>query len=130
MKAQAAVKVTLPVRLNSKFIIGPEGAHLNISGISGLAAKTSYAMFLMKAIQDTYIKNKSEDESVAFVMFNVKSRDLLTIDQPNDYDDEDDPAKKRLKMKLCIKSLAFRLSRFIMSTIIIRILPREAGTHI
>lgn len=59
-------KVTLPVRLNSKFIIGPEGAHLNISGISGLAAKTSYAMFLMKAIQDTYIKNKSEDESVAY----------------------------------------------------------------
>ena len=84
MKAQAgSEKVTLPVRLNSKFIIGPEGAHLNISGISGLAAKTSYAMFLMKAIQDTYIKNKSEDESVAFVMFNVKGRDLLTIDQPN-----------------------------------------------
>ena len=88
-------KVTLPVRLNSKFIIGPEGAHLNISGISGLAAKTSYAMFLMKAIQDTYIKNKSEDESVAFVMFNVKGRDLLTIDQPNDYYDEDDPAKEK-----------------------------------
>ena len=37
-------------------------------------------MFLMKAIQDTYIKNKSEDESVAFVMFNVKGRDLLTIE--------------------------------------------------
>lgn len=35
-------KVTLPVNLNSKFIIGPEGAHLNISGISGLASKTSY----------------------------------------------------------------------------------------
>ena len=43
-------KVTLPVNLNSKFIIGPEGAHLNISGISGLASKTSYAMFLLKAI--------------------------------------------------------------------------------
>lgn len=37
-------KVTLPANLNSKFIIGPEGAHLNISGISGLASKTSYAM--------------------------------------------------------------------------------------
>ncbi len=48
-------KVTLPVNLNSKFIIGPEGAHLNISGISGLAAKTSYSMFLMKAIQPAYI---------------------------------------------------------------------------
>ncbi len=84
----------------------------------------------MKAIQDTYIKNKSEDESVAFVMFNVKGRDLLTIDQPNDYDDEDDPAKEKAENEALYKNLAFRLSRFIMSTIIIRILPREAGTHI
>ena len=68
-------KVTLPVHLNSKFIIGPEGAHLNISGISGLASKTSYAMFLLKAIQDSYMKkdSKNEDEdSVAFVLFNAK----------------------------------------------------------
>lgn len=58
-------KVTLPVNLNSKFIIGPEGAHLNISGISGLAAKTSYAMFLLKAIQDSYMKKpKTDDEDI------------------------------------------------------------------
>lgn len=90
-------KVTLPVRLNSKFIIGPEGAHLNISGISGLAAKTSYAMFLMKAIQDRYLASDDEEDSVAFVMFNVKGRDLLTIDQPNDYSDEENPEIAREK---------------------------------
>lgn len=92
-------KVTLPVNLNSKFIIGPEGAHLNISGISGLASKTSYAMFLLKAIQDSYMKKdpKIEDEdSVAFVLFNVKGKDLLAIDQINDFADESNPeaAKK------------------------------------
>lgn len=84
-------KVTIPVNLNSKFIIGPEGAHLNISGISGLASKTSYAMFLLKAIQDSYIKKnpKHDDEdSVAFVLFNVKGKDLLAIDQINDFSDE------------------------------------------
>lgn len=89
-------KVTLPVNLNSKFIIGPEGAHLNISGISGLASKTSYAMFLLKAIQDSYLKkaNDSEDEdSVAFVLFNVKGKDLLAIDQLNDFADEKNPEK-------------------------------------
>jgi len=32
--------VTIPVHFNSHFLIGPEGAHLNISGISGLASKT------------------------------------------------------------------------------------------
>lgn len=91
-------KVTLSVNLNSKFIIGPEGAHLNISGISGLAAKTSYAMFLLKAIQDIYInksrKNDNED-SVAFVLFNVKGKDLLAIDQTNDFADEQVPEEAK-----------------------------------
>lgn len=89
-------KVTLPVNLNSKFIIGPEGAHLNISGISGLASKTSYAMFLLRAIQDSYIKKAPEDEdSVAFVLFNVKGKDLLAIDQLNDFADERQPEQAR-----------------------------------
>lgn len=91
-------KVMRPVKLNSKFIIGPEGAHLNISGISGLASKTSYAMFLLKAIQDSYMKKEpiNEDEdSVAFVLFNVKGKDLLAIDQLNDFTDERDPELAR-----------------------------------
>lgn len=72
---------TLPVYFNFHFLIGPEGAHLNISGISGLASKTSYAMFLMKAIQDYAMKG---NESVAFIMMNVKGTDLLKIDQQNE----------------------------------------------
>jgi len=75
-------EIILPVHLNSKFILGPEGAHLNVSGISGLAAKTSYMMFLMKAIQDKFFKN--EEDSVAFVIFNVKGKDLMAIDKPNE----------------------------------------------
>jgi DNA helicase HerA-like ATPase len=81
--------VTIPVHFNSHFLIGPEGAHLNISGISGLASKTSYAMFLLKAIQDQYIE-KSNGESVAFVLLNVKGRDLLAIDEINDELTSDD----------------------------------------
>lgn len=50
--ADESERVKLSVNVDSRYLIGPEGAHLNISGISGLAAKTSYAMFLMKAIQD------------------------------------------------------------------------------
>lgn len=78
-------KKILPVNFNAQFLIGPEGAHLNISGISGLAAKTSYSMFLLKAIQEKYGNKKEidDDSSVAFVVFNVKGRDLLAIDEPN-----------------------------------------------
>lgn len=77
---------TLPVFFNSHYLIGPEGAHLNISGISGLASKTSYAMFLLKAIQDVY--SKKDDESVAIIMLNVKGTDLLSIDQMNERENE------------------------------------------
>ena len=90
-------EVPLTVNLNAKFLLGSEGAHLNISGISGLAAKTSYAMFLMKSIQDTYANMQDEDDSVAFVLFNVKGRDLMAIDRPNDdLDDETISEYKRL----------------------------------
>jgi DNA helicase HerA-like ATPase len=82
-------EVSLPVHFNSKFILGPEGAHLNISGISGLASKTSYAMFLMKAIQDQYLSRTDSDDSVAFVVFNVKGRDLLAIHKENDFDEHE-----------------------------------------
>lgn len=78
-------KITLPVKMDARFLIGPEGAHLNISGISGLAAKTSYAMFLLKAIQDKYLYEKNVDD-VAFLLFNVKGKDLLAIDEPNEFE--------------------------------------------
>lgn len=78
--------IKLPVQMDSRFLIGPEGAHLNISGISGLAAKTSYAMFLLKAIQDKCMSNPEQDDDVAFVLFNVKGKDLLALDEPNEYE--------------------------------------------
>jgi uncharacterized protein len=94
-------RITLPVYLNAQFLIGPEGAHLNISGISGLAAKTSYAMFLTKAIQEQYVRAQNDaGSSVAFVFFNVKGKDLLAIDEPNeDLSDEDKSVYKMLGLK-------------------------------
>lgn len=84
-------RITLPVNMDSRFLIGPEGAHLNISGISGLAAKTSYAMFLLKSIQDRCLKAQHEnseenDDDIAFVLFNVKGKDLLAIDEMNEFE--------------------------------------------
>ena len=77
-------EIDIPVYVNSDFLIGPEGAHLNISGISGLATKTSYAMFLLNAIQQKIMKLDSDNKkNVAYIFMNVKGRDLLTIDIPN-----------------------------------------------
>lgn len=70
--------ISVPIIYNGDFLIGPEGAHMNVSGISGLATKTSYIMFLLKAIQ-----HKRRDD-VAIIVMNVKGDDLLHIHQPND----------------------------------------------
>lgn len=93
----------IPVSLNENFLIGPEGAHLNVSGISGLAAKTSYSMFLLNALQQKYDKDNRND--VAFVFFNVKGRDLLAIDEPNV---ELKEADKRLYEDLGMKPEPFK----------------------
>ncbi len=100
MYAGTDAEINLPVHFNSKFLLGPEGAHLNISGISGLAAKTSYAMFLIKSIQDHYIGNQT-DETVAFVLFNVKGRDLMAVHREND--DAETVREQYLKMGLTPK---------------------------
>ena len=107
---RAEDRISLPVRFNSQFLIGPEGAHLNISGISGLAAKTSYTMFLMKAIQEKYLQNTDSDDSVAFVMFNVKGRDLLAIDEPND--DLTNEEKKRYTEMLDLSTEPFQNAKY------------------
>jgi hypothetical protein len=108
--ADERIKVSLPVSFNSDFLIGPEGAHLNISGISGLAAKTSYAMFLLKAIQDKYVVDDPEDDSTAFIFLNVKGKDLLGIDLPNDELEEKD---KNIYKMLNLSTEPFRNVKYL-----------------
>lgn len=75
---KASNNVSVPIKYNGDFLVGPEGAHMNISGISGLATKTSYVMFLLKAIQHKY------RDDVAIIVMNVKGDDLLHVHQPNE----------------------------------------------
>ena len=68
---------TAAVSIDENFVVGPEGAHLNVSGISGLASKTSAIQFAVKSM----LTHTSKRLGVVF--FNVKSRDLLYVDEPN-----------------------------------------------
>ena len=74
--------MAIPVDMDSDYLIGPQGAHLNISGISGLATKTSYAMFLLTAIQQTQ-REWPEGNRASFVVLNVKGTDLLRLHEEN-----------------------------------------------
>ena len=65
------------ISVDEHFLVGPEGAHLNVSGISGLAAKTSAGQFIIKSLLT------HKQKRIAVVFFNVKAKDLLYLDQPN-----------------------------------------------
>ena len=79
MSGPGHAPMTIQVDMDADYLIGPEGAHLNISGISGLATKTSYAMFLMTAIQQMQRQEPDGDRRAAFVILNVKGSDLLRL---------------------------------------------------
>jgi uncharacterized protein len=75
-----------PVYLDCDFLLGPEAAHLNITGVSGLATKTSAVEFLLASIFQTFPPHKG---SVAALCFNVKGPDLCFLDQPATLSEED-----------------------------------------
>jgi len=75
-----------PIYLDADFLVGPEAAHLNITGVSGLATKTSAVEFLLQSLFAHFPEAKG---SIAAVCFNVKGPDLCFLDQPGELTDED-----------------------------------------
>ena len=67
--------------LDLSYILGENGAHINISGQSGVASKTSYTTFLMRSIIDN-IKRSERYRHLKpiFIVFNVKGDSLMFID--------------------------------------------------
>jgi len=68
--------------LDFEFINGSKGAHVNISGISGVATKTSYATFLLYSIFNSGVL-RGEASNTRALIFNVKGEDLLFLDHAN-----------------------------------------------
>ena len=71
-----------PIFANLDFLDGQRGAHVNISGVSGVATKTSYAMFLLYSLFGSRVLGHETANTRALV-FNVKGEDLLFLDKPN-----------------------------------------------
>lgn len=75
-----------PIYVDADFLVGPEAAHLNISGVSGLATKTSAIEWILQSI---FAHFPAQRGTVAAVCFNVKGPDLCFLDQPGRLDDAD-----------------------------------------
>jgi uncharacterized protein len=77
-----------PIYLNLEFLDGTRGAHLSISGISGVATKTSFALFVLHSIFRSGVLGPRAVNAKALV-FSVKGEDLLFLDHPNIRLDDD-----------------------------------------
>jgi hypothetical protein len=84
----------IPLYCDARYIAGSEGAHVMITGKSGLAAKTTYALFLIFSFLQWARNN---NRRVAVVAFNVKQCDLFRIGnilQMRSWDQVEDAIKR------------------------------------
>ena len=82
-----------PVYVDFDFVDGTKGAHINISGISGVATKTSYATFLLYTMLHTPGLLGAHAANTKGLIFNVKGEDLMFLDYPNKRLDPDEAAR-------------------------------------
>jgi hypothetical protein len=69
------------VYVDLDFIDGTRGAHVSISGISGVATKTSFALFLLHSLFAGNVLQNAHNAKA--LIFSVKGEDLLFLDKPN-----------------------------------------------
>ena len=81
-----------PFYLNLEFLDGTRGAHVNISGVSGVATKTTFATFLLYSLFHSGVLG-AEAANTKALIFNVKGEDLLFLDHPNTELGPDQPAR-------------------------------------
>lgn len=66
---------------NLDFLNGRKGAHMNISGVSGIATKTTYTTFLLHSL--LHCGHLTDAKNTHAIIFNVKGEDLLFLDKPS-----------------------------------------------
>ncbi|MEW9551343.1 ATP-binding protein [Nonomuraea sp. NPDC050783] len=71
-----------PLYVNFDFLDGTRGAHVSISGVSGVATKTSFATFLLYSIFNSGVLD-AESANTKALIFSVKGEDLLFLDHDN-----------------------------------------------
>ena len=88
-----------PVWADIDFFDGTKGAHMSISGVSGVATKTSYALFFLRCLTAHPEILGESARNLRVLVFNVKGEDLMFLDRPNkDFQPDDKERWERLGM--------------------------------
>jgi DNA helicase HerA-like ATPase len=72
-----------PVHVDLDFFDGRKGGHMSVSGISGVATKTSFALFFLRMLTSSPEVVGEGAANLRVLVFNVKGEDLLWLDMPN-----------------------------------------------
>jgi DNA helicase HerA-like ATPase len=78
-----------PVFVDLDFFDGRKGGHMSISGISGVATKTSFALFFLRLLSGRPDVLGAGAANLRILVFNVKGEDLLWLDKRNRFFDDD-----------------------------------------
>lgn len=76
------------IYVNMDFVDGLRGGHVSVSGVSGVATKTSWALFLLHSMFTSGVLGKRSTNAKALI-FSVKGEDLLFLDHTNVNLDDD-----------------------------------------
>ncbi len=82
-----------PVPVDLDFFDGRKGGHMSISGISGVATKTSFALFFLRLLSARPDIVGEGAANLRILVFNVKGEDLLWLDKPNNAFTPDDASR-------------------------------------
>jgi DNA helicase HerA-like ATPase len=72
-----------PLWIDLDFFDGTKGGHLSISGVSGVATKTSFALTFLRSLTAHPDVFGPAASNLRVLVFNVKAEDLLWLDTPN-----------------------------------------------
>ena len=103
----------LPVFADLDFFDGRKGGHMSISGISGVATKTSFALFFLRMLTARPEILGEGAANLRVLVFNVKGEDLLWLDKPNRFLDEEASDTWR---RLGVDPVPFPISQFLGAT--------------
>ena len=73
----------LPLWVDLDFFDGTKGAHVSISGVSGVATKTSFALAFLRLLTAHPLVVGPAAANLRALVFNVKGEDLLWLDRAN-----------------------------------------------
>jgi hypothetical protein len=72
-------------KIDLYYLLGQISGHLNVSGMTGLGAKSSFLLTLLRLLlhEAAQLRHGQDQLHIVPVIFNVKGHDLMWIDKPN-----------------------------------------------